>query len=159
MTSMRLVPLWVKSRLLSNLTSGPLHRQILAANARSRCPTHNNHPVLIFILSGVPKSASLYLPFKTKHHRPDSIGPTAWDWRNRSGTAVSAGDSGHAVPPACSIRSLSASPNLRHECVQLERVTTRPQRRHWTVEVPPAAPNPRVASIILKSWNPSRHNR
>ena len=40
---------------------------------------------------------------------------------------------------------------LRHKCVQLERVTTRPQRWHLTVEVPPAEPNPMVASMTLKS--------
>jgi hypothetical protein len=39
----------------------------------------------------------------------------------------------------------------RHERVQFGRVTTRPQRWHWTVEVPPAGPNPRVALMILKS--------
>ncbi len=34
---------------------------------------------------------------------------------------------------------------------ELERVTTRPQRWHWTVDVPPAEPNPRVVSMTLKS--------
>jgi hypothetical protein len=35
--------------------------------------------------------------------------------------------------------------------IQLDRVTTRLQRRHWKVAVPPALPNPRVESMIMKS--------
>ena len=63
------------------------------------------------------------------------------------------------LTPACCMRSKTASPNLRHKCVQLERVTTRPQRWHLAVEVPPAEPNPRVVSMTLKSWNPRRQSR
>ena len=36
---------------------------------------------------------------------------------------------------------------------------TRPQRWHLYVVVPPADPNPKLASVIMKLWNPRRHNK
>lgn len=36
---------------------------------------------------------------------------------------------------------------------------TRPQRWHLYVVVPPADPKPKLASVIMKLWNPRRHNK